>query len=105
MRNLLLAAIAAIVTATTIQAADATAGKTVYERSCRSCHGANGTANPAISKSMKVEMKDLKSSEVQSMSDAELKKIIMEGKGKMKPIASLNAQQVDDVVAYMRTLK
>jgi hypothetical protein len=50
-------------------------------------------------------MKDLKSSEVQSQSDADLKKIIADGKGKMKPISSVTGGAADDVVAYVRSLK
>jgi cytochrome c553 len=44
--------------------ADAKAGQASYDKSCKSCHGADGTPNPAIAKMMKVEMKDLKSADV-----------------------------------------
>ncbi len=86
-------------------AADAKAGKPIYDRACKSCHGADGVANPAMAKMMKVEIKDLGSSEVQGMSDEELGKIITDGKGKMKPVHSVTGKSVDDVVAYVRTLK
>jgi mono/diheme cytochrome c family protein len=102
MRNTLLAlGLAFVATTTTAWAAD---GKAVYDKSCKSCHGADGTASPAMAKMMKVEMKDLKSPDVQAMSDDDLKKIITEGKGKMKPIASA-APAAADVVAYVRSLK
>jgi len=93
-------------TAATIaaQAADATAGKAVYDKSCKSCHGADGAPNPAIAKMMKVEMPDLRSPEVQAMSDDDLKKVITDGKGKMRPITSASASAAD-VVAYIRTWK
>jgi len=87
-----------------LQAADAAAGKAAYDKSCKSCHGADGTANPAIAKMMKVDMRDLKSADVQAASDADLKKIIVDGKGKMKPMPSLSAS-ADNIVAYMRSLK
>ena len=86
-------------------AADAKAGKALYDRACQSCHGADGTPKDAIAKMMKVEMKDLRSAEVQGMSDDEMKKIITGGKGKMKPITSVSGAAVDDVAAYVRTLK
>jgi mono/diheme cytochrome c family protein len=54
---------------------------------------------------MKVEMRALGSKEVQAQSDADLKKIITGGKGKMKPVSTLSPKQVDDVVAFIRTLK
>ncbi len=54
---------------------------------------------------MKVEMKDLKSPEVQATSDDDIKKIVTNGKGKMKPVAAVTAAAVDNVVAYIRSLK
>jgi mono/diheme cytochrome c family protein len=86
-------------------AADAKAGQAAYDKSCKSCHGADGTPNPAIGKMLKVDIQDLKSSQVQSMSDADLKKVITDGQGKMRPIASVTGTSLDDVVAYVRSLK
>lgn len=104
MRSVLLVLGFAAAAATTVQAADATAGKAAYDKSCKSCHGADGAASPAMAKMMKVDMKDLKSPEVQAMSDDDLKKVITDGKGKMKPIASASASAAD-IVAYIRTWK
>ena len=56
-------------------ASDASAGKAVYDKSCKSCHGADGTPNPSIAKMMKVEMKHLGSAEVHKRSEADLKKV------------------------------
>ncbi len=86
-------------------AADAAAGKAVFEKSCKTCHGVDGTPNPNIAKMMKVDMKPLGSAEVQAQSDDDIKKIITEGKGKMRPVASVTGKSLDDVVAYVRTLK
>jgi mono/diheme cytochrome c family protein len=80
-------------------------GKEVFDKSCKACHGAQGQGNPAMAKILKVEMRQLGSTEVQAQSDADLKKIITQGKGKMKAQSSLSAKQVDDVVAFVRTLK
>src|SRR5579863_4938290 len=84
--------------------ADAKAGQAAYDKSCKSCHGADGTPNAAVAKMMKVDMKDLKSADIQSMSDDDLKKVITEGKGKMKPVASASGSAAD-IVAYIRTWK
>ena len=86
-------------------AGDAKAGKAVYDKACKSCHGADGAPNAAIAKSMKVEMAHLGDSAVQAASDDDHKATITKGKGKMKPIKSVTGKAVDDVVAYMRTLK
>jgi mono/diheme cytochrome c family protein len=90
--------------AATTWAADVKAGQAAYDKSCKSCHGADGTPNAAIAKMMKVEMRDLKSPDVQATSDDDLKKAITDGKGKMKPIASASASAAD-IVAYLRTWK
>jgi len=90
--------------ATALQAADAGAGKAAYDKSCKSCHGADGTASSAIGKMMKVDMRNLQSAEVQASSDDQLKKDIIDGTGKMKPMPNLSGSAAD-IVAYVRTLK
>ena len=85
-------------------AADAKAGAAVYAAHCRGCHGADGAGNPALAKAMNVTMKPLGSAEVQAMSESQLKTAITMGTGKMKPV-SLSGSDVDNVIAYIRTLK
>jgi mono/diheme cytochrome c family protein len=85
--------------------AGADEGKAVFDRACKSCHGADGAGNPTIAKMMKVEIPVLGSSAVQSLPDADLKAVVTKGKGKMKPVASVTGNQVDDVIAFVRTLK
>jgi len=85
--------------------AGAAEGKAVYEQKCRSCHGADGAGNANVAKMLKAEIPALSSSEVQSMSDADLKAVVTQGKGKMRPVTGLAGNQVDDVIAYVRTMK
>jgi len=105
MRIVLTTLTLAGLSATVAFAADAKAGQAAYDRSCKSCHGADGTPNPGIVKMMKVDMKDFKSSDVQAMSDDDIKKVITAGKGKMRPVSSVSGADLDNVVAYIRTLK
>ena len=105
MRIILTTLTLAGLSATAGSAADAKAGQAIYDRSCKSCHGPDGTANPSIAKMMKVEMKDLKSADVQAMSDDEIKKIITDGKGKMPAVKTVSGAALDNVVAYVRSLK
>ncbi len=105
MRIVFISLTLAVLSAGGAFAADAKAGEAVYSKSCKNCHGADGTANPAIAKMMKVEMADLKSPEAQALSDDDMKKVITGGKGKMKPIASVTGASLDNVVAYVRSLK
>lgn len=93
------------VMAVSASAANAKEGDAVYTAHCKNCHGADGAGNPAIAKMFNVTMKPLGSAEVQAKSDADLKTIITTGMGKMKPVAGLSAGDVDNVVAYLRTLK
>jgi mono/diheme cytochrome c family protein len=85
-------------------AADVTAGQATYNKSCRGCHGPDGTPSPGIAK-MFPGIKALGSADVQATSDADIKAVIANGKGKMKPVASVTGASVDNVVAYVRSLK
>ena len=86
-------------------AADAAAGKATFASKCAGCHGAGGEGKDSLAKMLKVEMRPLGSKEVQSQSDSDLKKVVLEGTGKMKASAGIDAKTADDVVAYLRTLK
>lgn len=77
-------------------------GATVYKQRCAMCHGPNGSGETPIGKSMKV--RDLRSADVQKMTDVELTKIIAGGKGKM-PAQKMTTEEVVAVIAYVRTLK
>jgi mono/diheme cytochrome c family protein len=84
-----------------VRAADAAAA---YKSKCASCHGANGSGQTASGKSMK--LKDLRSPEVQGLSDAQLNEIIAKGKAKMPGYEkSLGADTCKALVTYIRQLK
>jgi len=97
--------LAVLLPALAFAAGDPAAGKAVYDKACKSCHGADGTPNPGIAKSLKVEMKHLGSAEAQAPGDDDLKKVITAGQGKMKPVKRVSVKAADDVVAFIRTLK
>ena len=94
-----------IVVSGPVFAQDAAAGKAVYAKKCQACHAADGNGNPAMATALKVEFKPLSSDEVQKMSDADLKKVVTAGMGKMKAVAGLMPADVDGIVAYLRTFK
>jgi cytochrome c6 len=81
--------------------ADTAAAEATYKAKCAACHGPDGKGETATGKMMKV--KDFSSEEVQKMSDADLSAAISSGKGKMPPFKTLSADQVKDLVAYIRT--
>jgi predicted CXXCH cytochrome family protein len=105
MKTIVISMALAALAAGAAAGADAKAGQAVYDKSCKSCHGADGTPNPAIVKMMKVDIHDLKAAEVQAHSDTDLKKIVTDGQGKMKPIASVTGASLDDCIAFLRSLK
>jgi cytochrome c5 len=84
-------------------AGDATKGKDVYAAKCKSCHGADGTPNPGMAKAMGI--KPMSDPAIQAKSDADLKKAVTDGFGKMKPIAGVAGADLDNVIAFVRTLK
>jgi mono/diheme cytochrome c family protein len=59
-------------------AADSAAGKAVFDARCKSCHGPDGQGNPAIAKMMN---------------------------GNMKPVTTVAGVDLDNVVAFVHTLK
>jgi mono/diheme cytochrome c family protein len=81
-----------------------TGGEALYKAKCVACHGADAKGETAIGKANKV--RDLGSADVQKQSDDELAGIIGNGKGKMPAYGkSLKAEQIKDLVAYIRSLK
>ena len=75
-----------------------------YKAKCAACHGADGKGETSMGKMMKI--RDLGSADVQSQSDADLANIVTNGKGKMpKYDGKLTADQISDLVKYIRTLK
>ncbi len=82
--------------------ADAKAGQAGYDKSCKGCHGATGVPSPAMAKAMGVP--EINSAAILAKSDADLVKVIKEGKGKMKPVTTLTGS-AEDVIAYVKTFK
>lgn len=98
---LLIAIVAILIAPMHLFAAD---GAAVYKAKCASCHGPDGKGETAIGKSMK--LKSLGSADVQKTSDADLTKIIADGKGKMPAYkGKLSADEIKALVTYIRTLK
>jgi len=82
---------------------DTKAGEAVFTSKCVICHGKDGSGNTPMGKNLKI--KDLRSDEVQKLTDAQLYEFIAKGK---KPMAAyekdLGKAKIDDIIAYIRTL-
>ncbi len=77
-------------------------GAALYKAKCAPCHGADGGGQTPVGKNLKVS--DLRSAEVQKQSDADMTKVLTDGKGKM-PKSKLPAADMKAVIAFVRTLK
>jgi mono/diheme cytochrome c family protein len=81
-----------------------TGGEALYKAKCAGCHGPDGKGETAVGKANKV--RDLGSADVQAQSDDAIAGIIGDGKSKMPAYGkSLKAEQIKDLVAYIRSLK
>ena len=79
--------------------ADTAAAEATFKAKCAACHGADAKGKPAM------KTRDWSSPDVQKMSDADLTAVITNGKSPMPAYKTLTADQVKDLVAYVRTFK
>lgn len=79
------------------------ASSKLFRSKCAACHGDDAKGEP--SKGKEEKLKDLGSTEVQSMTNDELAKFITDGHGKMPAFKDkLTEAQIKDLVAYIRNL-
>ena len=87
----------------TAAADDLELGRTVYAKKCASCHGADGKGNAKMAKMLKVNIPMM--TDAAGKSDAELMKLVSEGK---KPMPSfkkrLSKEELEAVVHYVKKL-
>jgi cytochrome c553 len=95
----------AVAGATLFAGGDVDAGKAVFTKKCAACHGKEGEGKPALAKALKVEIRHLGSKAVQDKTDEVLRKESVEGVGKMKPVKGMSDADVDNLIAFLRTLK
>src|SRR5947209_8589405 len=100
MNRRLPVAILALVTPLSMFASD---GPALYKAKCAACHGADGSGQTPMGKSMK--LRDLRSPAVQKQSDKKLSAVTADGKGKMPAYKTkLSEADINALVAHMRVL-
>lgn len=82
--------------------ADSTAAAALFKSKCAMCHGPDGMGNTTMGQ--KLGIKSYQTPDIQKQSDAELKNVISNGKGKMPPNKSLTPEQVGGLLKYVRQL-
>lgn len=86
-------------------AGDATKGKDLYMKRCKACHAEDGAGTPAMQKKFGEKLPPLGSKEVQAMKDAEIVKKFHEAANHKALVKSLQPGELDDIIAFIRTLR
>ncbi len=101
--SIVVALLGALAVASTAAAADLELGKKVYAAKCASCHGADGKGNAKMAGMLKITIPDLSGSK--GKSDAELLKLLAEGKKPMPSFAKgLSKDEMEAVLSYAKAL-
>jgi mono/diheme cytochrome c family protein len=99
------AVIAGLLFSTQPQAISAVAndGEMIYKTKCAVCHAADGSGATAQGKALKV--RDLRSAEVQKITDAQMTQIISKGKNKMPAYGKNHSgEQIKQLIARIRAM-
>ena len=105
--SILVVSIAAFVVAVFVlppaQGQNPTDAAALFKAKCAMCHGPDGAGKTPMGQ--KLNVRDLRSAEVQKQSDADLTHLIGQGKGKMPALGkSLSEDQIKSLVAHIREL-
>lgn len=78
-------------------------GAALYKTKCAMCHGPDGAGKTPVGQ--KLNVRDLRSPEVQKQSDSDLAQVIGQGKGKMPAFGkALSDDQIKSLVVQIREL-
>ena len=77
------------------------AGAGTFKAKCVLCHGADGAGNTPLGKQLQAA--NLRSKEVQKLSDEELHKVVHDGQANMPPFGEqLTDDEISQVIQYVR---
>ena len=78
-------------------------GADTFKTKCAMCHGADASGNTPMGKQLHI--RDLRSAEVQKLSDGELTAIITDGKPPVPAFGkTLSAADIHELVSYLRDI-
>ncbi len=94
-----------LISASAVAAADLANGKKVYADKCVRCHGSTGKGDGPKADTLEKKPADYTDKKkMGEFTDAQLKKITLEGKQPMPAYeGKMSAKDLDDVIAYIRT--
>jgi mono/diheme cytochrome c family protein len=85
------------------QQGGAGAGAAIFKGKCVLCHGTDGTGNTPLGKQLQAA--NLRSKDVQKLSNAQLQQVVHDGKANMPAFADqLSQEDISNVIKYVRTL-
>ncbi len=84
-------------------------GKETFDKSCKTCHGADGKGSAAMATGMKIDplLLDLTKAATKGKPDADLVKVVTEGKAGTSMMGfgkKLDAAQIQEVVTFIKGL-
>jgi mono/diheme cytochrome c family protein len=85
-----------------LAAQNSSGGAAAFKANCATCHGPDGSGDTSIGKSLNIP--DLRSAEIQKLSDTEIANVISSGKNAMPPFKNLSKDQIHSLVTYIRGL-
>jgi mono/diheme cytochrome c family protein len=103
MKVMVLTALFGIAAAGALRAQQPASAASLYASRCASCHGAKGTPNPAMARSM-AGLPDFAAAAMASVPDSVLRNAIENGKGRMMMAykTRLTAEQIASLAAYIK---
>jgi mono/diheme cytochrome c family protein len=85
------------------QQSGSSSGASTFKSKCVLCHGVDGSGNTPLGKQLQAA--NLRSKDVQKLSDAELQKAVHDGQANMPAFADqLSDAEISQVVKYVRSL-
>ena len=85
------------------EAGKSPSGSTIFKSKCALCHGADGAGTTPLGKQLQAA--NLRSKDVQKLSDADMHRIIHDGQANMPAFADqLSNEEISQVIRYIRAL-
>jgi cytochrome c6 len=78
-----------------------TGGRELYIAKCSACHGPDGAGNTSVGRSLKLN--DIRPA-IKSMTDEQLRQVILEGKGKMPANKKFDDERVHNLTLFLHDL-
>jgi len=83
-------------------AQNSSSGAATFKANCATCHGPDGSGDTSIGKSLNIP--DLRSAEIQKLTNTEIATVISNGKNAMPPFKNFSKEQIHSLITHIRGL-